>query len=286
MTQQACFTTTWSEPGAPLDELRTLVSACLDRDGGLPSFVGDELLSARLLSGDSVAVRDGTGRLVAAGCVSRATDTAATSGVVHPDVRGSGLGRQLMAWAIGRAGGLPLTVLTESCSPDARRLYARFGLAQTFAEIIMRHDLQLLPDAVEPAGVRLTPVARADLGDLFTAYTQSFADRPGFIAPRARDWLAELAEPEFRPDLSLVAHDGAGAPVGFITVLGRWIDQVGVVPCWRGCGVGAHLVSRALRALAAEENGPVWLCVNTNNAAADLYRSLGFRAAGQRARFS
>ena len=74
--------------------------------------------------------------------------------------------------------------------------------------------------------------------------------------------------------------------MGFINVLGRWVDQVGVVPDWRGRRMGAYLVARTLRALAVESPEPVWLCVNVNNPAGELYRRLGFTDAGTRARYT
>jgi ribosomal protein S18 acetylase RimI-like enzyme len=69
-------------------------------------------------------------------------------------------------------------------------------------------------------------------------------------------------------------------------VLGTWVDQVGVVPAWRGHGLGAHLVSRVLLALASERAPEAWLTVNTNNPAGDLYARLGFEHRGKRARFT
>ena len=57
---------------------------------------------------------------------------------------------------------------------------------------------------------------------------------------------------------------------------------MGVVPAWRGHGLGAHLVSRVLLALAAERAPEAWLTVNTNNPAGDLYARLGFEHRGKR----
>lgn len=83
--------------------------------------------------------------------------------------------------------------------------------------------------------------------DVFAAYRASFADRPGFVAPKAGGWLSELREDdEWRRDLSLLARDERGTPIGFVNVLGRWLDQVGVVPAWRGRRLGALLVTRSL----------------------------------------
>jgi mycothiol synthase len=135
--------------------------------------------------------------------------------------------------------------------------------------------------------VTVLPVEQASLGDLFAAYVGSFSDRPGFPDPSRGEWLEELDEDdEWRRDLSAVVLDRDGEPVGFVNVLGTWVDQVGVVPAWRGRRLGAHLLTRVLAALAAEEVGPAWLTVNVDNPAGALYESLGFERYGTRARYS
>lgn len=263
-------------------ELRDLARACLDADGGLPLLLDDGLLRARLLSGETRQVRDEDGALVAAAAVTVRADGAATSGLVHPGHRGRGHGRELLGWAVDRAGAVPLTVTCEDVNPAAERLYARFGLTRVFAEAVMRHPLGSLPDVPPPAGVTLVPVTDAHPADLFAAYAASFRDRPGFPDPAEAEWLEELDEDdEWRRDVSAVALDEHGEPVGFVNVLGSWIDQVGVVPTWRGRGLGAHLVVRALAAL----EGEAWLTVNEDNPAQDLYAALGFERYGGRGRW-
>jgi mycothiol synthase len=268
------------------DDLRALAHACLEADGGMPLFTGEQMLRGRMLIGESLAARDASGRLVAAAAVSLAEESATTTGLVHPDRRGEGLGARLLQWASDRAGSAPLTAATEMLTEEADRLYARFGLVQIFAEDVMRHDLADLPDVPAPAGITLTPVRTADHGLLFDAYARSFADRPGFTLPIAAEWLEELLEdPDYRTDLSLLATDG-DQPVGFVNVLGSWLDQVGVVPRYRGRRLGAHLVAHVLAALADEGAEACWLAVNVDNEADRLYRSLGFRVVGRRARYA
>ena len=129
-------------------------------------------------------------------------------------------------------------------------------------------------------------MSAADHTLLFEAYARSFADRPGFTLPIAAEWLDELIEdPDYRADLSLLATD-VDQPVGFVNVLGTWVDQVGVVPPYRGRRLGAHLVAHVLGALAAEGADGCWLTVNVDNPADQLYRSLGFRVVGRRARYA
>jgi mycothiol synthase len=89
----------------------------------------------------------------------------------------------------------------------------------------------------------------------------------------------------FRPDLSRVVLTGAGHVVGFVTISDDWVDQVGVVPDWRGRGLGAHLVARSLRALRRAGCEAAWLAVNVDNDARHLYLRLGFEDAGLRARY-
>ena len=113
--------------GDSVDELRTLAQACLDADGGLPLFTGEEMLRRRMLIGESIAARDGSGALAAAAAVSVDGAGAITTGMVHPARRGEGLGGRLLQWARDRAGHAPLTVATETLSERAERLYARFG---------------------------------------------------------------------------------------------------------------------------------------------------------------
>ena len=266
-----------------IDELRALARACLDADGGLPLLTDEGVLRARLCTGETREVRAADGTLVAAAAVTVREDGAATSGLVHPGHRGQGHGRELLGWAVERAGGLPLTVTCENVSPAAERLYARFGLTCFFVEAVMRHPLGPVPSVPAPDGATLVAVAEASPADLFAAYASSFSDRPGFPDPTEEEWLGELQlDDEWRRDVSAVAFDGAGRPVGFVNVLGGWIDQVGVVPAWRGRGLGAHLVTRALGAL----DGEAWLTVNLDNPAVALYASLGFERYGVRGRWS
>jgi GNAT superfamily N-acetyltransferase len=239
-----------------------------------------------MLIGESIAARDASGALVAAASVSVGDSGATTTGMVHPARRGEGLGTRLLQWARDRAGHAPLTVATETLSERAERLYARFGLDEVFAEDVMRHDLSDVPDVPAPEGISLTPVSAADHTLLFEAYARSFEDRPGFTLPIAAEWLDELiADPDYRADLSLLATD-ADQPAGFVNVLGTWVDQVGVVPPYRGRRLGAHLVAHVLAALAAEGADGCWLTVNVDNPADQLYRSLGFRVVGRRARYA
>src|SRR5690606_20620311 len=122
--------------------------------------------------------------------------------------------------------------------------------------------------------------------DFYLAYRESFGDRPGFPDPSEEEFLGWLhSDTEFRPEDSRVAYSRGGAPIGFITVAGDWIDQVGVVPSWRGHRIGAHLVVRTLTALKTSGSKKAWLNVGVDNPSKELYRRLGFTIYGTRARY-
>ncbi|MEU4477124.1 GNAT family N-acetyltransferase [Micromonospora sp. NPDC023966] len=274
----------WKEFGEEhLAELTRLAEACLAVDGGLPLFARTPLLRARLLQTRTLGAWH-DGGLVAAAGVGAGGQPATSTGLVHPEWRERGLGGRLLSWVGEQAGDADLLVTTESWSPGADALFTGRGFERTFTEWVQRHDLTGIPSVSPADGVTTEPVTLGP--ELFSTYRASFADRPGFGSPAAEEWLGELGEDDgYRPDLSLIARGPDGNAVGFVNVIDNWVDQVGVVPGWRGRRVGAYLVACALRGLAADGAREAWLCVNDNNPAVGLYRRLGFQDAGRRARY-
>ena len=250
-------------------------------------FADEAMLTARLLRERTLGLRLPDRTLVAASGITVGARQAVVTGLVHPSARRQGIGESLMRWAVENAGKAALLVESESCTDDADALYARYGLVRVFAENVLRHDLADVPVVALPNRVEIVAVADADEQELFDAYRNSFADRPGFREPTPTAWLADLHEDvEWRRDLSVLVRDEHGHPVGFVNVLGTWLDQVGVVPAWRGRGLGAYLVSSRLEGLKRAGADEVWLCVNVNNPAEILYHRLGFRRYGTRARYA
>ncbi|WP_392542539.1 GNAT family N-acetyltransferase [Oryzobacter telluris] len=264
-----------------------LAACCLERDGGLPHLAGEPMLRRYFLQGPGIVGTDETGDVIAAASVFvDGTGHRTAAGLVHPSARGQGLGHALVAWCRERSGGSLLRVAVETTSPEWDALVTELGLVRTFAEHVMRHDLVDVPRIKRPAGLTSERWTDETAPLFHEAYRRSFSDRPGFPDPPLEEWVGDVAEEEgFRPTASRVVLDAAGTPVGFVTLLDDWIDQVGVVPAWRGRGLGAHLVVRSLRALRKVGCEQAWLTVNVDNAAHDLYLRVGFRDAGLRARY-
>ena len=270
-----------------LPALASLARACLAADGGLPTLSDEPMLRRFFLSDAGIGGRDETGDLVAvAGVFLDGTGRRTATGLVHPSSRHQGHSHELVAWCREHSGGSLLRVVAESASKDSEALAAEIGLRRTFAEHVMRHDLIGIPVVRAPEGVTRLPFGERSAGLFHTAYSRSFADRPGFPGTPQEEWLGFLVEDEeFLAEDSRVVLDRAGEPVAFVTLSDCWIDQVGVVPDWRGRRLGAHLVARSLSALARRGCEQAWLAVNVDNPAHELYLRLGFVDDGMRARY-
>lgn len=270
-----------------LPGLASLARHCLDKDGGLPQLTDEPMLRRLFLSGRSIGGRDQTGDLVAAASVFvDETGHRTAHGLVHPAARFQGHGEALVTWAREHSDGILLKLITETTSPEAEELFALLDLRRTFAEHVMRHPLDDIPRIKRPEGLHSEPWTDETAPLFHQAYRMSFAERPGFPDTPLEAWVKENQEdPGFRPSLSRVTLDADGEPAGFVTLGDDWIEQVGVVPAWRGKGLGAHLVARSLRALRKAGCEQVWLAVNVDNPAHELYLRLGFVDAGLRARY-
>jgi mycothiol synthase len=273
---------------ADLTALTNLALCCLEKDGGLPLLATEPMLRQLFLTGQSVGGRDETGDMVAAASVFvDGSGHRAATGLVHPSARQQGLGDELVRWCAEKAGGALLRLVAETTSPESDAFADRLGLERTFAEHVMRRPLLEVPRIVRPAQVHTYPWTLDTQALFHAAYTRSFANRPGFPGTPLEEWVAAVeSEDGFHPDLSRVAIDEDGHAAGFVTISDDWIDQVGVVPEWRGQRLGAHLMVRSLRALRKSGYEQAWLAVNVNNEGAHaLYLSLGFLDSGVRARY-
>lgn len=265
-----------------------LAERCHAADGGMPEVTISRFRADGVITSGG---RTAAGELVAAAAVRRLSPGAAVVGLVDPAHRGRGVGGALLDWGLEAAAGVDpaVTVETEALTEAAERLFASRGLRQVFAEDVMRYDLRAggPPGAALPPGLALHEWTPDLAARFFAAYEAAFRERPGFPGWPAERWVAWTAgDDEFRPQWSLLAAgpDGDG-DAGFVTSAEGWIVQVGVVPAWRGRGVGGALVAEALRRMRAEGVDKALLDVNVDNPAARLYTRLGFTKLGRRAKF-
>ncbi|MEV4637150.1 N-acetyltransferase [Actinoplanes sp. NPDC049548] len=212
------------------------------------------------------------------------------AGLVDPEFRSRGLGGRLLDWGLTEAARLggAVTVETESLTARSRQLFAGRGLRQVFAEDVLRFDLGArgVPEVAWPSGTTVREWSDADAERFFRVYDAAFRERPGFPGWSAAQWIADVVDDdEFRPGWSLLASVPGLGDAGFVTAAVGWIVQVGVVPAARGRGLGAALVTEALRRMRSNGAEEAWLDVNVDNPAAGLYRRLGFEDRGRRARF-
>lgn len=271
---------------ADLPELVGLARACLAADGGLPDLASEELLRSFFLSLHGLGGRDTTGDLVAAGGVFLDGHASCGTGLVLPSLRRQGIGAEIVRWC-REVSPTVTTARIENVTPLTESVMAEAGMRRTFAETVMRHSLRHIPVVPAGEGLERRAFTEADAALFHEAYRRSFGDRPGFPDTPLAAWTADLlSEPAFRPELSRVVLDRTAGPVGFVTLSDGWIDQVGVDPAWRGRRLGAHLVVRSLTALQRAGSDSVWLNVNVDNPARELYERLGFERAGTRARYA
>jgi mycothiol synthase len=253
-------------------------------------------------SGEALVVADARRRLVACAAVRlpdypRPIAFARLLGAVHPRHRRRGIGGHLLDLSARLAGarfelrheGRPrsLRISFGGTRDDAERLYRRHGFRLHGRELQLRRDLSA-PVAGRPLPPGLTTAAWAPgTRHLFyAAYAATHIETPEDRTRTEAEWCAGVAaDGTLRPDLSLVALDGA-RPCAYILseVVPRdgrdvgWIWLLAVDPAYRRRGLATSLVSRVLCAFRAEGLPEAGLWVDeANPAARTAYDRLGFR---------
>jgi mycothiol synthase len=213
---------------------------------------------------------------------------------VRPSATGRGVGSALLTEVERRAARLAsgrplLTVTSWAGDEQAAPILTRTGFSPLRYFLQMRVELERaarpspVPDGVQLRGF----VPGRDEDAVFAAFRESFADHWGAEAFDEAHWWNEnrdnltagfdpslwlLAEAESR----VVAFAIAREPEEEDETIG-WVSLIGVVPQWRGQGVGEALLTRTLEAFRKRRRRRVGLDVDAENmsGALRLYRKVG-----------
>jgi ribosomal protein S18 acetylase RimI-like enzyme len=208
------------------------------------------------------------------------TATADLYATVAPPLRRHGLGRALCApvlqWAAAHG-----ATLRSRVRDDARAGHAflrALGFAETSAQLTLSWSGLPVPAQALPA-LRVRRLGPGEaVADLERLSRDAWAGAPDSFATRSGE-MAELFAEEGR--LVLVA-EAARRAVGYLSAvwLGKTlgIEEVAVLPGFRRMGIGRALVASALPGAAHA----VLSVAESNRAARELYRSLGFSLSGRR----
>jgi len=276
--------------------VRAIMEASLEFDR-FPGFTAwdleDELATMAVApAGVAVALEDGE----IAGYVGPRQDDL----TVHPDRRRGGVGRLLFQAGLQLATRAGLNELTLYVPPAvAGESFAR-AMGLTYRSSLWQLGLEpcvAVPAPVWPAGVAVATAARGlDLDRFVELLNAAFADHPSPMSWTRDEIDRAHARPGFDATAVLVATpvDRPTEPIAFIRTavgpaeanpgpgadkpsLAGEIRLVGVLPEWRGRGLGRELLRWGIADLRSRGVGRIQLNVEARNAPAlGLYRRTGF----------
>ena len=280
-------------PSRPTDEaaLRAIMTRSIEADG-IPGFTEQdaERRVARMLPDPAGTIVACEGDLVVGYCVPRLDDL-----TVDPEYRRRGHGRRLVAAALDlvrQRGELPLNLYVPAHLEASRRFAEALGFR--YRSSLWQFELgagTTLPAAAFPDDV----VTRSWLPDedveAWVAFMlASFEGHPSAISPTPEVVRAVNARPDFDPNGILIVSpaiepqrkiafarvellapaEPAGTPVGYVSM-------IGVLPAWRGRGLGRELLRWSVGYLRRRGAGTIELSVEAaNDHATELYRRHGF----------
>ena len=229
-----------------------------------------------------------------------------TSGAIHPDWRRKGIGRALLH--LNEAHLRETAERLQQKYPRPGWVYAFFSNANNFmpgshallksegyqpirlGDIMVRPNLDDIPDLPLPAGLEVRPARPEDYRQIWDASQEAFRDHWAYTDPTEEDYQNWLTAPDFQPELWQVAWDGdqvAGMIMNFIMPLDNetfqrkrgWTEGICVRRPWRRMGLARALLARSMkmhRDLGMTETA-LGVDVENPNGAFKLYSSMGYQ---------
>jgi mycothiol synthase len=211
----------------------------------------------------------------------------------HPDTTGEGIGSVLIEFCENRArelsrGPRELTTTSWAADESAPGLLEERGFAPARYFLQMRIAVHSIPArAPWPEGIAVEPFGDGTVGDdeLYEVWRAAFAGHWGRVDQGAAEFWDERRDAErevfpHEPSLWFVASR-AGEVAGFSFCeqngeLGR-VAELGVVPAFRGQGVGYALLTHSFHELRSRGATELVLDVDAENvtSALRLYRKAG-----------
>ncbi len=221
-------------------------------------------------------------------------------GFIKPEWRRKGIGRAMLHWnqdhlrQIAAEHPLSRPRFFESHSREletgAAALLMRDGYQPVrHFNLMVRPDLENIPDLALPAGLEVRPVRPEQYRQVFDASLEAFRDHWGFD-PDAESYESWIDQRNQQPELWQVAWAGAevaGMVLPYIDELENqeyrrrrgWTENICVRRPWRGQGVARALIARSLRLLKEKGMAQACLGVDSQNlsGALWLYESMGYQ---------
>ena len=213
-------------------------------------------------------------------------------GYVHPGRRGEGIGSRLADSAeriAARTGAV--TITTNVGGEDSVLFFEGRGYAVVEREYAMFLDLDGLPEVPVPPGIRIRPfVEGTDEDTMYQTIRTSFGDDWPDAPHDPEEWMrGHQSAPAYDPALWLFAESG-GEVVGAVMNRGQWraqsdtgwVKNLGVLPGWRGRGIGRVLLLESARLFHERGRRRMVLGVSVDNptAAPAFYLRMGLKIGG------
>lgn len=227
-------------------------------------------------------------------------------GLIRPDWRRKGIGRAMLH--LNEAHLRETADRLQQKYPRPEWVYAYQSSASNFqpgshalllsegyqsvreGNIMVRPDLDNIPDLPLPAGLEVRPVQPDQIRQIWDASQEAFRDHWGYADPTEEDYQNWLTSPEFQPELWQVAWDGdqvAGMIMNFIMPEDNktfqrkrgWTEGISVRRPWRRIGLARALLARSMkmhRDLGMTETA-LGVDVENPNGAFKLYASMGYQ---------